>query len=111
MNAMERMQRRIFRDQQKQQRLLKWSLAPSKSPTTGLFHRDWDADPDFNAGEKDMNMSIYHADDFTRSHPVLTGKRKGTMLRERLERIRDTTKKASVRKAAEQWLREMEAKA
>lgn len=53
-----------------------------------------------------MNMSIYHADDFTRSHPVLTGKRKGTTLRGRLERIRDTTKKASVRKAAEQWLRE-----
>ena len=58
-----------------------------------------------------MNMSISHADDFTRSHPVLTGKRKGTTLRERLERIRDTTRKASVRKAAEQWLREMEAKA
>lgn len=75
--------------------------------------RDWDADPDFNAGEKCMNMTmtISHADDFTRSHPVLTGKRKGTTLRERLERIRDTTRKASVRKAAEQWLREMEAKA
>ena len=58
-----------------------------------------------------MTMTISHADDFTRSHPVLTGKRKGTTLRERLERIRDTTRKASVRKAAEQWLREMEAKA
>ena len=58
-----------------------------------------------------MNFTAYHADDFTRSHPVLTGKRKGTTLRERLERIRDTTKKARVRKAAEQWLREMEAKA
>lgn len=60
---------------------------------------------------KDMNMTISHADDFTRSHPVLTGKRKGTTLRERLERIRDTTRKASVRKAAEQWLRETEATA
>lgn len=48
-----------------------------------------------------MTMTISHADDFTRSHPVLTGKRKGTTLRERLERIRDTTKKARVRKAAE----------
>ena len=55
-----------------------------------------------------MNMTISHADVFTRSHPVLTGKRKGTTLRERLERIRDTTKKASVRKAAEQWLRKTE---
>lgn len=58
-----------------------------------------------------MTMTISHADDFTRSHPVLTGKRKGTTLRERLERIRDKSKKASVREAAEQWLREMEAKA
>lgn len=58
-----------------------------------------------------MNMSISHADDFTRSHPVLTGKRKGTTLRERLERIRDKSKNASVRKAAEQWLRETEATA
>lgn len=58
-----------------------------------------------------MTMTISHADDFTRSHPVLTGERKDTTLRERLERIRDTTKKARVRKAAEQWLREMEAKA
>lgn len=56
-------------------------------------------------------MSISHADDFTRSHPVLVGERKGTTLRERLERIRDKARKASVRKAAEQWLREMEAKA
>lgn len=55
-----------------------------------------------------MNMSIYHADDFTRSHPVLTGKRKGTTLRERLERIRDKARKASVREAAEQWLRKTE---
>lgn len=44
-----------------------------------------------------MTMTISHADDFTRSHPVLTGKRKGTTLRER-----------SVRKAAEQWLRKTE---
>lgn len=44
-----------------------------------------------------MTMTISHADDFTRSHPVLTGKRKGTTLRERLERIRDTARKASVR--------------
>lgn len=55
-----------------------------------------------------MNMTISHADDFTRSHPVLTGKRKGTTLRERLERIRDTARKASVREAAEQWLRKTE---
>lgn len=58
-----------------------------------------------------MNMSISHADDFTRSHPVLVGERKGTTLRGRLERIRDTTRKASVREAAEQWLRKMEATA
>lgn len=58
-----------------------------------------------------MNFTAYHADDFTRSHPVLTGKRKGTTLRERLERIRAKARKASVRKAAEQWLREMEATA
>lgn len=56
----------------------------------------------------DMTMSISHADDFTSSHPVLTGKRKGTTLRERLERIRDKSKKASVREAAEQWLRKTE---
>lgn len=89
------------------------SPSPVEAPRKGLFHRDWDADPDFNAGEKEMNMTmtISHADDFTRSHPVLTGKRKGTTLRERLERIRDTTRKASVRKAAEQWLRETEAAA
>ena len=55
-----------------------------------------------------MTMTISHADDFTRSHPVLTGKRKGTTLRERLERIRDKARKASVREAAEQWLRKME---
>ncbi len=55
-----------------------------------------------------MNMSIYHADDFTRSHPVLTGKRKGTTLRERLERIRDKARKASVREAAERFLRKTE---
>lgn len=55
-----------------------------------------------------MNMTISHADDFTRSHPVLTGKRKGTTLRERLERIRDNARKASVREAAEQWLRKTE---
>ena len=55
-----------------------------------------------------MNFTAYQADDFTRSHPVLTGKRKGTTLRERLERIRDTTKQASVREAAEQWLRQTE---
>ena len=58
-----------------------------------------------------MNFTAYQADDFTRSHPVLVGERKGTTLRERLERIRDTTRKASVREAAEQWLRKMEAKA
>lgn len=55
-----------------------------------------------------MTMTISHADDFTRSHPVLTGKRKGTTLRERLERIRDTTRKASVREAAERFLRKTE---
>ena len=55
-----------------------------------------------------MTITISHADDFTRSHPVLTGKRKGTTLRERLERIRDKSKNASVREAAEQWLRKME---
>ena len=55
-----------------------------------------------------MIMTISHADDFTSSHPVLTGKRKGTTLRERLERIRDTARKASVREAAEQWLRKTE---
>ena len=44
-----------------------------------------------------MTMTISHADDFTRSHPVLTGKRKGTTLRERLERISDKARKASVR--------------
>lgn len=55
-----------------------------------------------------MTMTISHADDFIRRHPVLTGKRKGTTLRERLERIRDKSKKASVREAAEQWLRKME---
>lgn len=55
-----------------------------------------------------MTMTISHADDFTRRHPVLTGKRKGTTLRERLERIRDKSKKASVREAAEQWLRKTE---
>lgn len=55
-----------------------------------------------------MTMTISHADDFTRSHPVLTGERKGTTLRERLERIRDKSKKASVREAAEQWLRKTE---
>ena len=55
-----------------------------------------------------MTRTISHADDFTRSHPVLTGKRKGTTLRERLERIRDKSKNASVREAAEQWLRKME---
>ena len=71
------------------------------------------ADPDFNAGEKEMNMTmtISHADDFTRSHPVLTGKRKGTTLRERLERIRDKARKASVREAAERFLRKTEAAA
>jgi hypothetical protein len=53
-------------------------------------------------------MSISHADDFTRSHPVLVGERKGTTLRERLERIRDKARKASVREAAEQWLRKTE---
>lgn len=58
-----------------------------------------------------MNMSISHADDFTRSHPVLTGKRKGTTLRERLERIRDKARKASVREAAERFLRKTEAAA
>lgn len=55
-----------------------------------------------------MTMTISHADDFTRSHPVLTGERKGTTLRERLERIRDKARKASVREAAEQWLRKTE---
>lgn len=55
-----------------------------------------------------MIMTISHADDFTRSHPVLTGKRKGTTLRERLERISDKARKASVREAAEQWLRKTE---
>ena len=50
-----------------------------------------------------MNMSIYHADDFTRSHPVLVGERKGTTLRERLERIRSKSRKSSVREAAERW--------
>lgn len=55
-----------------------------------------------------MTMTISHADDFTRSHPVPTGKRKGTTLRERLERIHDTARKASVREAAEQWLRKTE---
>ena len=58
-----------------------------------------------------MTMTISHADDFTRSHPVLTGERKGTTLRERLERIRDKARKASVREAAEQWLRDTEATA
>ena len=42
------------------------------------------------------------------SHPVLTGERKGTTLRERLERIRAKARKASVREAAEQWLRKTE---
>ena len=56
-----------------------------------------------------MTMTISHADDFTRSHPVLTGERKGTTLRERLERIRDKARKARVREAAEQWLRKTEA--
>lgn len=55
-----------------------------------------------------MTMTISHADDFTLAHPVLTGKRKGTTLRERLERIRDKARKASVREAAEQWLRKTE---
>ena len=55
-----------------------------------------------------MNMTISHADDFTRRHPVLTGERKDTTLRERLERIRDTARKASVHEAAEQWLRKTE---
>ena len=55
-----------------------------------------------------MTMTISHADDFTRGHPVLTGERKGTTLRERLERIRDKARKASVREAAEQWLRKTE---
>lgn len=55
-----------------------------------------------------MTMTISHADDFTRSHPVLTGERKGTTLRERLERIRAKARKASVREAAEQWLRKTE---
>ena len=55
-----------------------------------------------------MNMTISHADDFTRRHPVLTGERKGTTLRERLERIRAKARKASVREAAEQWLRKTE---
>lgn len=55
-----------------------------------------------------MTMTISHADDFTRSHPVLTGERKGTTLRERLERICDKARKASVREAAEQWLRKTE---
>lgn len=58
-----------------------------------------------------MNFTAYQADDFTRSHPVLTGERKGTTLRERLERIRAKARKASVREAAEQWLRKMEATA
>lgn len=91
---------------------MKSSLDPHLPRIPGQV-RDWDADPDFNAGEKGMNMTmtISHADDFTRSHPVLTGKRKGTTLRERLERIRDKARKASVREAAEQWLRKMEAAA
>lgn len=55
-----------------------------------------------------MNFTAYQADDFTRSHPVLVGERKGTTLRERLERIRAKARKASVRKAAEQWLRKTE---
>lgn len=58
-----------------------------------------------------MTMTISHADDFTRSHPVLVGERKGTTLRERLERIRAKARKASVREAAEQWLRKTEAAA
>ena len=58
-----------------------------------------------------MTMTISHADDFTSSHPVLTGKRKGTTLRERLERIRAKARKTSVREAAEQWLRKTEAAA
>ena len=55
-----------------------------------------------------MIMTISHADDFTRSHPVLVGERKGTTLRERLERIRDKARKASVREAAERFLRKTE---
>lgn len=88
---------------------MKSSLAPHLPRLRGK-KRDWDADPDFNAGKKvmNMNMTISHADDFTRSHPVLTGERKGTTLRERLERIRDKARKASVREAAEQWLRKVE---
>ena len=58
-----------------------------------------------------MTMTISHADDFTSSHPVLTGERKGTTLRERLERIRAKARKTSVREAAEQWLRKTEAAA
>ena len=58
-----------------------------------------------------MNFTAYQADDFTSSHPVLVGERKGTTLRERLERIRDKARKASVREAAERFLRKMEATA
>ena len=51
-----------------------------------------------------MNFTAYQADDFTRSHPVLVGERKGTTLRERLERIRSKARKANVRETAVQWL-------
>ncbi|MBS7087542.1 MAG: hypothetical protein KH192_20490 [Klebsiella aerogenes] len=55
-----------------------------------------------------MDFTAYQADDFTSSHPVLVGERKGTTLRERLERIRDKARKASVREAAERFLRKTE---
>ena len=84
------------------------SPSPVEAPRNRGFLIGIGNNPDFNAGEKVMNFTAYQADDFTRRHPVLVGERKGTTLRERLERIRAKAKKASVREAAEQWLRKTE---
>lgn len=53
------------------------------------------------------SLLIGRADDFTRAHPVLVGVRHGTTLTERLERIRNTARKASVRDMAIRYLEEL----
>ena len=50
-----------------------------------------------------MSYNCY-ADDFTREHPILVGEKVGTTLLERLERVRDNTKRQHIRKAAERWI-------
>ncbi len=56
-----------------------------------------------------MTAATREAEEFTRAHPVLVGERKGTTLRERLERIRDSARQAHVRAVAQRYLKEVAA--